>query len=63
MTNPEVSNKPTPSGGDYSEFYYLTKDGDLAKNMDEAYSFRLLEKSYKKGVIKTVYGLFDKDGR
>ena len=45
MTNPEVRRMPTPAGGDYSEFYLLDKNGNLAKTLEEAVEFRLVEKT------------------
>jgi hypothetical protein len=56
VTNPEIVKEPTPNGGDYSEFWYLTKDGNAAKNMAEATQFRILEKTNDGRLIQTTYG-------
>ena len=57
MTNPERVNKPTPNGGDYSEFFYLDKNGELAKDMESATQFRILEYKNSGELIQTTYGL------
>lgn len=60
MTNPEVVKEPTPNGGDYSEFWYLTKNGEVAKNIEEATQFRILEKTNDGRLIQTTYGMLEK---
>ena len=57
MKNPEVTNEPTPNGGDYSEFYLLDKNGNLAKTREEAVEFRILEKKNDGSLINTTYGM------
>lgn len=57
MKNPEVTHEPTPSGGDYSEFYLLDKNGNLAKTREEAVEFRILEKKNDGSLINTTYGM------
>ena len=56
MINPEVRREPTPAGGDYSEFYLLDKDGNLAQTLEEAVEFRLVEKTNDGRVLMTTYG-------
>jgi len=56
VINPEVQREPTPAGGDYSEFYLLDKDGNLAKTLEEAVEFRLVEKTNDGRVLMTTYG-------
>ena len=36
MTNPEIKQGKTPNGGDYSEFWYMTINGETAKDMESA---------------------------
>ena len=57
MKNPEVTHEPTPNGGDYSEFYLLDKNGNLAKTREEAVEFRILEKKNDGSLINTTYGM------
>lgn len=56
MINPEVRREPTPAGGDYSEFFLLDKDGNLAKTLEEAVEFRLVEKTNDGRILRTTYG-------
>lgn len=56
MINPEVRKGPTPAGGDYSEFFLLDKDGNLAKTLEEAVEFRLVEKTNDGRIVMTTYG-------
>ena len=57
MTNPEVVKEKAPNGGDYSEMWYLNKNGEVAKNMEEATQFRILEKTNNGDLVQTTYGL------
>jgi hypothetical protein len=57
VINPEIVYEKTPNGGDYSEFYMLDKNGNLAKTEDEAVEFRILEKRNDGSVVETTYGL------
>ena len=57
MTNPEIVREPTPNGGDYSEFYMLDKNGNLAKTKAEAVEFRILEKRNDGTIVQTTYGM------
>lgn len=63
--NPEVRREPTPAGGDYSEFYLLDKDGNLAQTLEEAVEFRLVEKTNDGQIVMTTYGIMkgEKKGR
>lgn len=56
MKNPEVVREKTPNGGDYSEMWYLDKNGEAAKTMREAVEFRILEKTNDGKLIQTTYG-------
>lgn len=56
MKNPEVVHEKTPAGGDYSEFYLLDKEGNLAKTEKEAVEFRILEKKNDGTLVNTTYG-------
>lgn len=56
MINPEVRREPTPAGGDYSEFFLLDKDGNLAQTLEEAVEFRLVEKTNDGRALMTTYG-------
>lgn len=58
MTNPEIVREKTPNGGDYSEMYYLDKDGNLAGSMATATQFRILEKTNSGEIIQETYGIF-----
>lgn len=57
MTNPERSNEKTPNGGDYSEMYYLDKDGNLAESMEAAKTFRILERLENGDIVQETYGI------
>lgn len=57
MTNPERVNEKTPNGGDYSEMYYLDKDGNLAESMKTATNFRILEKTNNGDVVQETCGI------
>lgn len=61
MTNPEVVMEKTPNGGDYSEFWYLNKNGDVAKTKEEATKFIILEKTNSGELVQTTYGYLDGD--
>jgi hypothetical protein len=61
MTNPEVVYEKTPNGGDYSEFWYLDKTGEVAENMDTATQFKILEKRTDGSLVQTTYGMLGKD--
>jgi hypothetical protein len=56
MKNPVIAKGQTPNGGDYSEFWYLDKDGNVAKSKDEATQFRILEKKNNGDLVQTTYG-------
>lgn len=56
MNNPEIVRRKTPNGGDYSEFYMLDKNGNLAKSKEDAVEFRILEKKTDGTLVKTTYG-------
>ena len=56
MTNPEVVKERTPNGGDYSEFWYLDANGEIAKRMEDATQFRILEKKNNGDLVQTTYG-------
>lgn len=56
MTNPEIVREKTPNGGDYSEFWYLTENGNVAKTKGEATQFRILEKTNAGELVQTTYG-------
>lgn len=60
MTNPEIVREKTPNGGDYSEMWYLNKDGDVAESMETATQFRILEKTNDGKLVQTTYGLLEK---
>lgn len=55
MTNPEIRHEKTPNGGDYSECYYLDKNGNLAKSIEEAVEIRILEKTQDGVLVQTTY--------
>lgn len=57
MTNPERVNEKTPNGGDYSEMYYLDKDGNLAESMETATNFRILEKTNNGDIVLETWGI------
>ena len=56
MTNPEVVRGKTPNGGDYSEFWYLDKNGNPAESVKTATQFRILEMTDDGKLIQTTYG-------
>jgi hypothetical protein len=60
VTNPEVRHEKTPNGGDYSECYYLDRNGNLAKTIAEATEIRILEKKKDGTLVNTVYATVDK---
>jgi hypothetical protein len=60
MKNPEIVMKKTPNGGDYSEFWYLDKSGEVAKTMKDATQFRILEKTNAGDIVQTTYGILNK---
>lgn len=60
MKNPEVVREKTPDGGDYSELWYLDKNGEVAKTMEDATQFRILEKTKRGELVQTTYGLLNK---
>lgn len=60
MTNPEIRREPTPNGGDYSEFWYLDKNGEVAKTMKDATQFRILEKKDNGEIVQTTYGKLER---
>lgn len=60
MTNPEVVKEPTPNGGDYSEFWYLDRNGDVAESMETATQFKILEFTNNGELLQTTYGLLEK---
>lgn len=43
MQNPEIHKGKTPNGGDYSELWYLDKNGQTAKNMADAKQCKVCE--------------------
>lgn len=56
MTNPEIARGKTPNGGDFSELWYLTKDGEAATNKSEAANVRILEKTDSGEIVGETYG-------
>jgi hypothetical protein len=63
VTNPERVNEKTPNGGDYSEFYYLDKDGNLADTIKDAKTFRILEKTNNGDTVFETYGILQGNER
>jgi hypothetical protein len=59
MNNPEVVKEQTPNGGDYSEMYYLDKDGNLAASIETAKQFRLLERKNSGEIVNEILGLME----
>ena len=60
MVNPERVNKKTPNGGDYSELWYLNKDGIAAKSISEAASVKIIEFTKNGEIVGTTYGTIEK---
>lgn len=57
MTNPVVAHEKTPNGGDYSEFWYLDKDGSPSESMETATNFKILELKEDGTLVQTTYGV------
>lgn len=60
MKNPEVTHERTPNGGDFSEFWYLTKDNTPARNMTEAVRFKINEIKSNGDIVQTTYGKLER---
>lgn len=60
MKNPVIVQQSTPNGGAYSEMWYFDRNGEVAKNMESAERFRILEKDKEGRTIQTTYGILDK---
>lgn len=60
MANPEVLRKRTPNGGDYSELWYLDKDGNPVEDTDTATHYKILELTDSGEIVQSTYGVFDK---
>ena len=60
MTNPEIKQGKTPNGGDYSEFWYMTINGETAKDMESATHFKIYEKTNDGRIVQTIYGVLTK---